>query len=299
MARNSCGYCGTLGHNRRSCPQLTSDLKYSFETAKRRVEEIAKTHGEGHPEHTSMLRTMQYYVKKISDRTGKNPLTNTPTEKKKRTVRCTYCKARGAYVEAAGHTRRSCSLMKEDAAKYHAANKDYRRLVVKILNEEGVVPGSLIAKFEYGKKDGRWDYHEYIYMVTGFDLDKISVTNPRNPIVNIMPMGTARSRQEQIRVMAMPMQIIDGCYTAVEIETGKATEYDPNSTADRVNVNKMAIIGGLRMIDSEDLKERAEAMRYPNSCCILLSRGSDWSPPEGWYDKESPAVKQHLASVTY
>tara|TARA_R100000008_G_scaffold83530_2_gene69096 strand:- start:147 stop:1046 length:900 start_codon:yes stop_codon:yes gene_type:complete len=299
MARNSCGYCGELGHNRRSCPHLTSDLKRSFEAAKRSAEEVAKNYGEGSAKHISALRTLEHYTRRVSERTGKNPHTNMPTEKKKRTVRCSYCKAKGNYEEAIGHTRRSCPAMKEDAAKYHAANKDYRRLVVKILNEEGVVPGSLISKFEYGKKGGAWNYHEYTYMVTGFNLDQISVTHARAPIVNIMPMGTARSRQEQIRVMSMPMQIIDGRYTAVEVETGKATEYNPNSTADRVNQHKMAVIGGLRMIDPEDLKARAEAMRYPNSCCILLSRGSDWSPPEGWYDKESPAVKEHLASVSY
>ena len=43
MARNRCGYCGKLGHNRRSCPQLTSDLKQSYETAKMMVEETAQT----------------------------------------------------------------------------------------------------------------------------------------------------------------------------------------------------------------------------------------------------------------
>ena len=288
MARNRCGYCGGLGHNRRGCPQLTSDLKASYETAKRSTEEVAKKYGEGSAKHISALRTLEHYTRRVSERTGRNPHTNMPTNKKKRTVSCSYCKYQGEYERAKGHTRRSCKHLKEATAKWHAANVDYRRHIVKQLNETGVTPGALIVGNEHVRGPNGWQMKEVIFMVTSIDSDNVSATHPDAGAIKAVPVGSHNIGGGN-RPFAVPRlkNGEDSCY-GIDSATGEVTSY----YADQRNrplghPRHVAPIGS--WFPTED-KEKVRSWKE----LLVIARGSEFSPPEDWYTKESPLVKQWL-----
>ena len=288
MARNRCGYCGKLGHNRRSCPQLTSDLKHSYESAKMMVEETAQTYGKGSDKHNSALRTLEYYARIVAERTGKNPHTNMPTDKKKRTVSCTYCKYRGDYEGAKGHTRRSCKSLKEDTAKWHAANVDYRRHVVKQLNETGITPGALLVGNEHVRGKNGWEMKEIIFMVTSIVSDKVSATHPDTGAIQAVPVGS-HNIYDGTRPFSLPrLKSGEETYYGVDASTGKITDYYADHRSRPLGHPKnVAPIGSWH--PTED-REKVRSYRE----LLVLARGSEFSPSEDWYTKESSQVKQWL-----
>ena len=289
MARNRCGYCGKLGHNRRSCPQLTSDLKHSYETAKMMVEEVAQTYGKGSDKHDSALRTLRHYADRVAVRTGKDPHTNMPTEKK-RTVSCSYCKGQGEYHRAKGHTRRSCPHLKEATAQRHASNVDYRRHVVKQLNETGVTPGALLLCDEHVRGPKGWVMKQVVFMVTSIISENVSSTHPSEAAIVTQKVGSHYIHGEAQKKISLPRLKRDAnTYYGVDYRTGKVMPFYNNHAAGPIGYPSCASpIGG--WFPTED-KEKIRGWQD----MLVLARGSEFSPSEDWYTKESPLVKQWLS----
>jgi len=289
MARNQCGYCGKLGHNRRSCSQLTSDLKHSYEHTKKLAEEAAQTYGEDSDKHVSALRSLQHYTRRVAERTGKNPHTNMPTEKKRK-VSCSYCKNKGEYHRAKGHTRRSCKHLKEATAQRHASNVDYRRHVVKQLNETGVTPGALLLSDEHVRGPKGWEMKQVVFMVTSIISENVSSTHPSEAAIVTVPVGSHTIHGERQKKIALPRLKRDAnTYYGVNYKTGKVMPFYDNHAARPIGYPSCSSpIGG--WFPTED-KEKIRGWQD----LLVLARGSEFSPSEDWYTKESPLVKQWLS----
>lgn len=118
-----CRHCYENGHNRRSCPELTRQLKERAANGSSYAEE--------------------QYVK----RTGMN-LDGTKVAKEQRAKanprRCTYCGARG-------HNRRTCGVLTENKAAYAEAAIAYRRRLVEAMRSTGVGIGALTQTERWGE----------------------------------------------------------------------------------------------------------------------------------------------------
>jgi hypothetical protein len=252
------------------------------------TEEVAQNYGEGSDKHLSALRTLQHYIDRVAERTGKNPHTNMPTEKKKRTVSCSYCKYQGEYERAKGHTRRSCKHLKEDTAKWHAANVDYRRHIVKQLNETGVTPGALIVGNEHVRGSNGWQMKEVVFMITSIDSDNVSATHPDAGAIKAVPVGSHHIHGGK-RPFSLP-RLNNGehsCY-GIDCATGEVTSYYTDHRSRPLGHRKhVAPIGSWFPVED---KEKVKGWQE----LLILARGSEFSPPEDWYTKESPLVKQWL-----
>ena len=107
----TCSHCYTKGHNKRGCVELLREMRERLESD-----------------------PTDYRAKTFFD---KRTVQSARRSAKKR--KCSYCD------EAAGHTRRTCSTMKEHMAITIAAQKAYRKGVLARLKEQGLGVGAVVT----------------------------------------------------------------------------------------------------------------------------------------------------------
>jgi len=137
----TCSECYKQGHNRRSCPDLTEQLQRQFDVAKESGNEWS----------------IERYGKQLAKRTGIDPHTGQKLKKQRgrclEDMTCSYC-------ANTGHTRRTCTHLKEDMAVYTYIIKQNRAAMIAAVEAAGVGIGSVIPHHyrgyhpvtdEYGK----------------------------------------------------------------------------------------------------------------------------------------------------
>jgi len=107
---NHCGYCGTPGHNRSTCPER-----------KAYIEKLRKEHGDDH-------HTVRMYDLRAKRRSANRSIEN---------KQCSFCRERG-------HTRAGCEEFKGYKFKLGEELTLFKKAFVILLNHYGAGPGAVV-----------------------------------------------------------------------------------------------------------------------------------------------------------
>jgi len=160
-----CSYCGHRGHNKASCEQLTE-----------RYKELAIEY-KGSNDHSHSFYRREYERRsKLNLDTGK-PISKKDIKprRKNKQATCSYCnyiKGDDSY-QAIGHTRRTCSQLKEDKAWLLAVNAQHRKNVHTALSRDGYGKGFMLGVHAWDS-----DCHEWatrISIATKIDWNEVNV----------------------------------------------------------------------------------------------------------------------------
>lgn len=127
-----CRVCWENGHNKRTCPQWTENLRIRAQR-----EYDADGTIDGYNGRTYAKRTGKYI-----DGTDATALKATRAGSVRR---CKYCGSRG-------HNRRTCTVLKADTANYIANALTFRRGIVEDMKRLGIGVGSLMQAERWGDK---------------------------------------------------------------------------------------------------------------------------------------------------
>ena len=160
-----CSHCLRTGHNRRSCPDITSDLKVDYKRYLRRAKDYL------HVGDNSSAATMQTAANVARDnyikRTGFDPATDKPVQRKvakSKRLKNTYC----GYCGERGHTRRTCKHLKNDKKVYIQLTKQWRKKELAHAISHGIGIGSLVPFKEYGYHRGEYGYYTELRFVRAY-----------------------------------------------------------------------------------------------------------------------------------
>jgi hypothetical protein len=166
MARH-CNHCWGRGHNKRTCPKLTQQIKdnYDERLADCKVQGV-DPRSDGH---------VSYYADQLGERLGVHPVTGAKVAKTQ-PRKCSYCKYKhGTWADdGLGHTRRNCATLAADLAAERAKNGGYRRRVFARMKADGIGPGMLVRI----RQSGYGDNAKYTTnLVHGIEWGSISYYN--------------------------------------------------------------------------------------------------------------------------
>lgn len=144
--QNRCGHCYELGHNKRSCPQLT-------EAYKTRAEAEVRS-GDGRE---------GYWHRQYAKRTGTwvdgTPAESLAKQRKGAVRRCKYC-------NKTGHNTRTCPELAAAKAAYLDGAGRARNALREQFQTIGLGVGALVKLDHYGTPE--------LYMVTGFNPEHMN-----------------------------------------------------------------------------------------------------------------------------
>ena len=152
-----CRWCHNRGHNRRTCPEYTKNLK--------EYAEVEVENNEERGEHETWRQ--EQYAKRIK---ADALLDGTAYDRPKQTNgsgtrRCSFCGKQG-------HNRRSCELFATEKSGYLKDAIKYRKDIVKTLQKSGLGIGSLVtSKPRYGRAD---EDRNYLFMVVSVEWEAIT-----------------------------------------------------------------------------------------------------------------------------
>ena len=131
-----CRHCGEKGHNKRTCPHYTKQLK---EYALREI-----NNGEGYE---------GYWGKIYNKRVKKTGLYADGTAMSKEAIKAATKsgKRRCKYCGAQGHNRRTCPTLKADQAAYVERQIEWRKKIKAWAEETGYGVGSLLKVDRWGE----------------------------------------------------------------------------------------------------------------------------------------------------
>jgi len=192
----TCSHCYQRGHNKRKCPQLTEELKQSYDRQMRYVEEYRtltdeelKKRGEDREwninYHTNKAEeARKAYLKrtKIDLATGKKVTNKAAKAERMKKVTCGYC-------GHTGHTRRVCQNAKND---YKIFVEHTKRVRAEWL-EKAIASGFGIGSLAITEKRGYLPDGGYgPYTLTGLvsSIEWFSV-NAHNPDASVFVMKTS------------------------------------------------------------------------------------------------------------
>jgi len=137
----TCRHCWNKGHNKRTCPKLTEQMKRH-----------AENENEGND---------GYWARKYTRRTGLYPDgSQAPKSAKPKQVRrCKYC-------GATGHNTRTCQVLTTDKAAYVEETVAYRVKLLQGMKEVGCGIGALL-------KTKRWD-DTHCWLITNIKWNSIT-----------------------------------------------------------------------------------------------------------------------------
>lgn len=161
MARH-CGYCGSRGHNRRTCESLTGSLSQRLENSQRRLDQ--NHYQTGSVDELRLIRRIANTAATLAKRTGTNPVTGEAAVKPTRRQRkCSYC-------NSIGHDRRRCEPFAKDKLIWQEATRIARADVARRVQELGVGIGTLyVTRTGYYNRDSSWQYGPRPLIVMGVD----------------------------------------------------------------------------------------------------------------------------------
>lgn len=181
-----CSHCYQTGHNRRACPQLTQELKQSYERQMRYVEEYRtatdgelKNRGEDREwninYHTNKAdEARKAYLKrtKIDLATGKKVTNKAAKAERMKKVTCGYC-------GHTGHTRRVCQNAKNDYKVFVERTKQVRAEWLEKAVTSGFGIGSLAIIEKRGYlPEGGYGTYTLTGLVSSIEWSNINAHNP-------------------------------------------------------------------------------------------------------------------------
>ncbi len=148
-----CSYCGRPNHNITTCKVVDKYAELALDKLSKIPSYICNTH-----EHRALIELKRREERKVK------------LKKPKSAPKCSYC-------GALGHKRPKCELLKQFRRDVYAANKNWKTLFSKRINELGLGVGSLI---EIDKKTslGNLDFNisdNNIAMITKYSLANLNV----------------------------------------------------------------------------------------------------------------------------
>ena len=150
MARH-CGYCGSRGHNRRTCDSLTDAHRRQLAEYRRRLDD--GSYVAGSVDESRLIGRITQTAATLAKRTGTNPLTGEAAVKPTRRQRkCSYC-------QSFEHDRRRCDALAKDKLIWQEATRIARADIVRRVQELGVGIGTLyVVRTGYYASDKSWQY---------------------------------------------------------------------------------------------------------------------------------------------
>ena len=150
MARH-CGYCGSRGHNRRTCDSLTDAHRRQLAEYQRRLDD--GSYVAGSVDESRLIGRITQTAATLAKRTGTNPLTGEAAVKPTRRQRkCSYC-------QSFEHDRRRCDALAKDKLIWQEATRIARADIVRRVQELGVGIGTLyVVRTGYYASDKSWQY---------------------------------------------------------------------------------------------------------------------------------------------
>ena len=147
-----CSFCGGRDHNITTCKVVDKYADLALDKIEKIPGYICNAH-----EHKALMEIKKRAERKVKLSKPKSP----PT--------CSYC-------GSLSHKRPKCPLLKQFRHDVYAANKNWKALLTKRINEVGIGIGSLV-KFDYKTADSlAFNISEnYIAMITNYDLNNLNV----------------------------------------------------------------------------------------------------------------------------
>jgi len=181
-----CSHCYEQGHNKRKCPRLTSELKKNYEDqyriadryrnreldsrlptySDRSIDESREWNVNYHVNRAEEARKEYLKRTKIDLATGKKVTNKAAKAERMKKVKCGYCKDRG-------HTRRTCSAVKDDYKVYKALSEKYKQAAYAKLQELNINIGSMV----FARRWASGKYRNVMYLVTEFDMSRVDYHN--------------------------------------------------------------------------------------------------------------------------
>jgi hypothetical protein len=153
----TCGYCYQQGHNKRSCPRATERAQRAYQEAKE-----------------AGSSDLEYYAHNLAKRTGINPETGEKRKRRNESYgrKCSYCREQG-------HSRRTCSSMKDDHRNYRRMAQVVRTDMLARMREHGFGVGSLLtlAGSEWNEEASEYQDVTSAYLVTKIKWEGIGPHN--------------------------------------------------------------------------------------------------------------------------
>ena len=169
-----CSHCGHKGHNKATCNHLTERYK---ELATQYSDNLSGAHYRKTYERRSKLNLDT--GKPISKKKYK------PTRKNKQAT-CSYCNFNHGEESGAaiGHTRRTCSQLKEDKAWLMALNAQHRKNVHAALPRDGYGKGFLLGIEEWSH--ATTNFVKSAGIATKIDWNKVNVFSGENIAITVV-----------------------------------------------------------------------------------------------------------------
>ncbi len=173
-----CSYCYERGHNKRTCPTLNERIRKRYLHAKKN---LAQCKANGDDSGALGYRTqMESYARQYTNRTRCNPDTGASivmTKEQKadakvermKNITCSYCEERG-------HTRRTCSILKEDRRVFIKATQMVRAQRLEEMRNVGAGIGSMavLNRYGYWGENHQWGSRERPMMLTKFNWEVVA-----------------------------------------------------------------------------------------------------------------------------
>ena len=159
MARH-CGYCGSRGHNRRTCESLTGSLSQRLKNSQRRLDQ--GYHQTGSVDELRLISRIANTAATLAKRTGTNPVTGEAAVKPTRRQRkCSYC-------HSFEHDRRRCGPLAKDKRIYQEATRIARGIVARRIQELSVGIGTMyVTRVGHYNKANKWEYGARPLVIVG------------------------------------------------------------------------------------------------------------------------------------
>ena len=158
-----CRHCYGKGHNRRTCPDFTEQIKVR---AQRELDSDQGVQG--------------YYGKQFAKRTGKY-IDGTDATELKATRRGS--KRRCSYCNLTGHNRKTCVELKKHRAEYVTGNIEFRTKLLVELKNRGLGVGALVQRDEYGT--------DCLYIVNGVAWSGLTIKTPTYEAIQLQRLNGA------------------------------------------------------------------------------------------------------------
>ena len=177
MARH-CGYCGSRGHNRRTCTLLTAQMNQELKDA------VANRdwHLDKDTDQAATYSARAHrYAAAIARRTGTNPLTGEAAPKTSRGKRkCSYCLG-------LGHNRRTCEVYAKDKNIYREATRIARCDVKRRIEALGVGVGTLFVRRSHNTMKKEYSYGPRAFIIVGHKLSEYSYSSTGVHLLGMPP----------------------------------------------------------------------------------------------------------------
>jgi len=212
-----CRHCYREGHNKRSCPVITDQLKGEFFHYNERAKDYREMGSHYVDSAERSQKTAENYRSKYIGRSGKDPETGQKVTKKvakaarMKDRQCTYC-------QEMGHTRRTCDVLNEDMEVMKTATKFIRRDYTDRLRMHKVNKGTLVVLHISTYIGDKWTRIKVPYMLTAFQWDQTTWTLEvsRERIIHLKALTDRipeRDRYRQLSLVQLEQAVSQGQVT--------------------------------------------------------------------------------------